>query len=279
MKRTLGGSLDSGRKSKSPAACHEGISGSGDVRPTIRSAAVAINPSVEKALSTKRLDAYRQHSSTEAEAWALYRWNIEVSAAVLPMAADLEVTRRNTIHDLMAARFGREDWWASPTLLLDDVTNEMLTEVVRKYRKKLARGTVGPGRVVADTMLGLWVHLLSRGGHSALGRSVNYEARLWRPTLRFGFSTGTNSPAGQERRPPRAEVHRRALMFQRLRNRAVHHEPLFKGIIIPGSNTLMPLDEVWERSIELLGWMCPDLAALHRESGDFAAVLARRPAP
>ena len=37
-----------------------------------------------------------------------------------PNAADLEVTRRNTIHDLMAARFGREDWWASPTLLLDD---------------------------------------------------------------------------------------------------------------------------------------------------------------
>lgn len=240
---------------------------------------MVINPSVEQALSTKRLDAYRQHSSTDADAWALYRWNTEVSAAVLPMAADLEVTLRNTIHELMADRFGREDWWASSTLLLDDVTSEMLTEVVRKHQKKLARGTVGPGRVIADTTLGLWVHLLSRGGHSALGRSVNYEPRLWRPTLRFGFSTGAKSRPGQERRPPRSEVHRRALMFQRLRNRAVHHEPLFKGIIIPGSNTLIPLDEVWERSTELLGWMCPDLAALHRESDDFAAVLARRPAP
>ncbi len=195
------------------------------------------------------------------------------------MAADLEVTLRNTMHALPADRFGREDWWASPTLLLDDVTNEMLAGVVPKHQRKIAKGTVSPGRVIADTTLGLWVHLLSRGGHSALGRSVNYEPRLWRPTLRFGFRTGAISPSGQERRPPRSEVHRRALVFQRLRNRAVHHEPLFKGIIIPGSNTLMPLDEVWERSIELLGWMCPDLAALHSESGDFAAVLARRPAP
>ena len=240
---------------------------------------MAINSSVEKALSTKRLDAYRQHSSTDAEAWALYRWNIEVSAAVLPMAADLEVTLRNTIHELMADRFGREDWWASPALLLDDVTNEMLTGVVRKHQKKIAKGTVSPSRVVADATLGVWVHLLSRGGHSALGRSVSYEPRLWRPTLRFGFSTGAKTPSGQERRPARSEVHQRAFMVQLLRNRAVHHEPLFKGIIIPGSNTLMPLDEVWKRSIELLGWMCPDLAQLHRQSGDFQAVLVRRPVP
>ena len=238
---------------------------------------MAINPSVEKALSTKRLDAYRQHSSTEDGARALYRWNTEVSAAVLPMAADLEVTLRNTIHELMADRFEREDWWASPTLLFDDVTNQMLTDVVRKHQKKLASGTVGPGRVIADTTLGVWIHLLSRGGHSALDRSVDYETRLWRPTLRFGFSTGTRTPSGRERRPARSEVHRRALMFQRLRNRAVHHEPLFKGVIVPGTNRLMPLNAVWEQSIELLEWMCPDLAALHREADGFTAALDRRP--
>lgn len=240
---------------------------------------MAINPSVEKALSTKRLDAYRQQTSTEEQAWELYRWNAELAAATLPMAADLEVVLRNTIHDLMTARFGREDWWASPALLLDDVTNEMLTSVVRNYQKKIAKGTVSPSRVVADTTLGLWVHLLSRGGHSALGRAVNYEPRLWRPTLRFGFSTGAKSPSGQERRPPRSEVHQRALMFQRLRNRAVHHEPLFKGIIVPGTGKRLQLDEVWQQSTELLGWMCPELAAMHRQSADFMSVLARRPIP
>ena len=238
---------------------------------------MAINSSVEKALSTKRLDAYRLHATTDDDAWALYRWNIQASAAVLAFAADLEITLRNSIHDRLTDRFGREDWWASPVLLLDDVTNEMLTEVVRRYQKKLARGTVSSGRVVADTTLGVWVHLLSRGGHSALGRTVDYEAKLWRPTLRFGFSKGTRTRSGRERRPNRSDVHRRAQTFQRLRNRAVHHEPLFKGITAPGSNELIPLQEVWEQSVELLGWMCPDLAAMHRQSDEFVAVLARQP--
>lgn len=257
----------------------KGISETGDVGSTIRSAAVAINPNVEGALSTKRFDAYRQHASTEDAAWALYRWNIEVSAAVLLMAPDLEVTLRNTIHNQMTQRFGREDWWAAPNLLLDDVTSAMLIDVVRKYRQKLAKGTVSPSRVIADTTLGVWVNLLGRGRNSALGRPVDYEARLWRPTLRFGFATGTQTPSGRERRPTRSEVHRRAQVFQRLRNRAVHHEPLFKGIVVPGTNDVLQLDEVWEQSIELLGWMCPELATLHRDSGEFAAVLARRPAP
>lgn len=50
-------------------------------------------------------------------------------------------------------------------------------------------------------------------------------------------------------------------MFQRIRNRAVHHEPRFEGVIVPKTNRFMPLSEVWEQSIELLEWMCQDLAA------------------
>ena len=67
-------------------------------------------------------------------------------------------------------------------------------------------------------------------------------------------------------------------MFQRLRNRAIHHESLFKGVIVPGTNRLMPLNAVREQIIELLEWMCPDLAALHREADGFTAALDRRPA-
>ncbi len=61
---------------------------------------------------------------------ALYRWSIHLAAAVAPLAADLEVTLRNTSHDRRPDHFDRPDWWASTSLLLDDVTAEMLTEVV-----------------------------------------------------------------------------------------------------------------------------------------------------
>ena len=235
------------------------------------------NHRIEKAVSTSRLAPYRAQASSLKNAWALYRWNIELSAAVAPLAADLEVTLRNTIHDQLAAYFGRTDWWAANTLHLDDTTNAMLTEVVKKYQKKIAQGTVGPGRVVADATLGIWVQLLSRGGHSALGRSIDYETRLWRPALRFGFSTGTFTPSGRLRRPARADVHRRAAQFQRLRNRAAHHEPILNGIRPTGTDTPVPLMDVWAQSVELLAWMCPDLAELHQTNGTLPELLLNRP--
>ena len=230
-------------------------------------------------ISSARLSTYRTHTSSDDHAWALYRWNTELAAAVAAMAADLEVTLRNTLHNCLTGHFRRPDWWASTSLLLHDVTAEMLTNVVRKHQKKIARGTVGPGKVVADTTLGVWVHLLGRGGHSALGRVIDYETKLWRPALRFGFSTGTFTPSGRERRPARADVHSRAALFWKLRNRAAHHEPMIDGIPAPGTGTRIPLAEVWERSIELLSWMSPDLAIWHRTDARLPNTLAQRPNP
>ena len=85
-----------------------------------------------------------------------------------------------------------------------------LRVVVKRYRKRIEAAAIGPGNVVAGTTLGVWVNLLSLGGHDSLGRAVNYEERLWRPALRFGFSLGTFTKSGRERRPRRDEVHSRA---------------------------------------------------------------------
>ena len=153
----------------------------------------------------------------------------------------------------------------------------MLTEVVRRHQKEIAEGKVGPGKVIADTALGVWVHLLGRGGHSALGRAVDYETRLWRPALRFGFSRGTFTLAGRQRRPTRADVHYCAALFQRLRNRAAHHEPICNGVQALGSTAVIAVGDEWEQSLELLAWMSPDLADLHIEQSAMADLLQNRP--
>lgn len=121
--------------------------------------------------------------------------------------------------------------------VLDDTTSETLAEVVRRHKKQLAKGAIGPGKVIAALMLGTWVMLLSRGGTSALGRAIDYETNLWRPALRFGFATGTFTSTGRARRPTRGAVHQRASNLQRLRNRAAHHEPIFDGIRLAGRQT------------------------------------------
>lgn len=238
---------------------------------------MAFNPGYEPAVSTARLATYRAIARDDDHAWALYRWSIDLAAAFTPLACDVEVTLRNTVHDRLTAHFGRDDWWASTDLVLDDITSETLAEVVRRHKKQLAKGTIGPGKIVADLMLGTWVMLLSRGGTSALGRAIDYEANLWRPALRFGFATGSFTPTGRARRPTRDAVHLRASNLQRLRNRAAHHEPIFNGIKVAGTTTWVDLRTVWQESVELLRWMAPDLAALQEVNPTVPTLLAARP--
>ena len=126
-------------------------------------------------------------------------------------------------------------------------------------------------------MFGAWVMLLGKGGRSALGRSIDYEANLWRPTLRFAFATGTTTRTGRPRRPSQEQVHRRAANLQRLRNRVAHHEPIFNGIKAPGTNRIVPLLVVWDETVELLEWLCPDLAEVHRVERRVPDLVARRP--
>ncbi len=238
---------------------------------------MGFNQNLERAISAPRMSTYRKVASNDDHAWALYRWNVELSAAVAPLAADLEVALRNAIHERLCVRFGREDWWASRDLLLDDITAKMLAKVVQKHHKDIVADKVGPGKVVADATLGVWVNLLGRGGHSALGRTVDYETRLWRPALRFAFSIGTFTKSGRERRPARAQVHSRAVLFQRLRNRIAHHEPILNGIRHPVTNDWVALVDVWENVVELLGWMSTDLSQLHRNNNLLIQVHNLRP--
>lgn len=232
------------------------------------------NSDIERAISPSRMSTYRDHASDDEGAWKLYRWNVELSSSLVPLVADIEVTLRNTLNDRLAVHFDRDDWWTTPSLVLDDQTVGMLGKIVKKHQKQMTAGSVGPGKVVAGTTLGVWVNLLGRGGHSALGRAIDYEAKLWRPALRFGFSKGTYARTGRERRPTRDDVHRRASELQVLRNRLAHHEPIFNGL---RRDRPVPLLETWKHSVELLEWMCPDLATLHRAENRTPKIFGQGP--
>lgn len=58
-------------------------------------------------------------ASDEDHAGALYRWNIELTAALTPLAGDVEITLRNAIHDQLATHLGAASLSAPPSQLLD----------------------------------------------------------------------------------------------------------------------------------------------------------------
>lgn len=238
---------------------------------------MVFNPALERHVSTARFETYRAIALDNNHAWDLYRWNQHLVAALSPLGCDLEVTLRNAIHEQLSVKFGRADWWAHNSLVLDDATARAMTSVVKKHQHAISRGNAGPGKVVAELTLGTWVQILGRGGKSELGRSVDYERQLWKPALRLGFETGSLTNKGRVRRPTRVAVHDRASNFHRLRNRCAHHEPIFDGILAVGTRTTVPLIDIWAGAIELLGWMSPDLAAYHRQQNALPAIIRSRP--
>ena len=240
--------------------------------------------SLERALSPERFGPYLADADGDFElAWRFYQWNLRLVGALMPLISDVEVTLRNTIHRQLTDHFGTPQWWTSPKLLLDDNSREMISEVVQKHRKKLERRSEGPGRVVADLTFGVWVNLLSKGATTARQQPVKYDENLWRKTLMHGFRVGKETNArGSPKRPIRRHVHRAAANLQALRNAAVHHRKISDGIRQPGSPPdapRIPLAKIVESSIELLGWMNPDLANLHRAPTPLTQELANRPAP
>ena len=235
------------------------------------------NTSFETAISVPRFAVYKRIAGNDQKAWDLYRWNLDLVSSLGPLSCDFEVALRNTIHNQLSNHFGREDWWASNSLILDDATHRAIAQIVRKHQKKIAAQRVGPGKVVADLMLGTWVMILGRGGASDIGRTVNYDTQLWLPALRKGFAIGTLTPKGRIRRPARNLAHLRASNFRTLRNRSAHHEPIFDGILQDGTSTRISLADVRDQTIEMLSWMSPDLAAVHAADSNFANVRANRP--
>ena len=258
----------------------EGIGGSGECNHYIVTSLENFNTSLERALSPERFTSYRTIGNDDDHAWALYRWNLDLAAATGPILSDFEVTLRNTLHRELARHLGRDDWWTVSRLRLDQSTQESLAAVTQRHRKKLAKGSVGPGRVIADLTLGTWVQLLSKGGVTSIGQQVDYETRLWRPALRNGFDTGETNSRGAPKRPTRKEVHRRAENMQQLRNAVAHHRRISEGIRRFRSSEnepRVPLLTVLDEATELLGWMCPELAELHRSSDTISELLNHPP--
>lgn len=240
--------------------------------------------SLERALSPERLGPYLADADGDFElAWEFYRWNLRLTGVLMPLISDVEVTLRNTIHRQLTAHLDTQQWWTSPRLLLDDNSREMISDVVQKHRKKLEKGSEGPGRVVADLTFGVWVNLLSKGATTARQQPVNYHENLWRKALMHGFRIGDETNArGSPKRPMRRHVHQAAANLQALRNAAVHHRKISDGIRQPGTPPevpRIPLAKIVESSIELLGWMNPDLANLHRGPTTLTRELGNRPAP
>lgn len=196
-------------------------------------------------LSSERVDALKRITGSEKDAIELHHEMLLVSAALMPLAALLEIAIRNAVCDQLRSLFGAPNWLTSPPppfvwrgeesdslrratrhaqramyakksqrekRALDDVAfpqglpPNLSHEQRAKERQKAI--SITQGQLIAQLSLFFWKRLFSS----------DYQATLWDRSLKRIFPDKTV-------RRPIVAGHLEAVY--QARNRIAHHEPLY----------------------------------------------------
>src|SRR5207302_968172 len=167
--------------------------------------------SLIKSVSEQRLAPYYKDKDESPElALARYAWNITLCEALYPALNVVEVVLRNNLHAALMTLYG-EEWYCLPHFLRDaevrqieDAKNEIVKE------KKACT----PGHILAGLSYGFCVTLLGR----------HYEQKIFH---RLAQAILPNMPTTlRKRKHIASRLHK--VRFS-LRNRAFHHEPIWKN--------------------------------------------------
>ena len=206
-------------------------------------------------LSSERLTSYMNATGQNVEAaFALYGWNMRASASVMMATGMVEVIVRNaldrSLRDWAKVR-GSENWLEVAPLDLRGAGD------IVKARQRATRNGRDPevhGKVVAELTFGFWRYLVAS----------RYLTALWIPALSSAFGFGPED-VGLRRR--HVESHLKRLML--VRNRAAHHEPIFRR----------DLTHDHMAALQIASWVDPVAAQWIDQVSDLRATHASRPLP
>ncbi|WP_181321871.1 hypothetical protein [Trinickia symbiotica] len=196
-------------------------------------------------LSGERLGTFLTLAGSPRSAIALHQQTLQVAGSLMCVTAVVEIALRNTICDMLAAHFGRDDWLRSPPApfiwreqektrigeavasaqraayakldtaqkhAIDDrlFRNGVPVALSHERHAKIRQQSlaVSNGQVIAQLTLFFWKRLFS----------TEYESVLWRPVLKRVFPDKTLR---------RADVAVELERIYQTRNRIAHHEPVY----------------------------------------------------
>ncbi len=216
-----------------------------------------------RALSNERLHEYRRRQSdTALQRLGYYAWNIALCESLYPALHLCEVTLRNSLFEVLRREYPVVPRGTRVTCWLDDGTRVLTPEHAdrvaagkRKLLERLrgSRVPFTPGRLVAELSFGFWTYLFD----SEYGYVSPKTPGLW-PRLLEDVFPNLPDPQAVPRR--RAEFASRFAEILRLRNRAFHHEPLWRE---------PDLDRKHAMVVETIEWMNPSAARALKEFDRF----------
>ena len=197
---------------------------------------------LEQFISQPRLDRFLVSCANSQErALKLYAANLIVSQAFYPVMNLLETFLRNTINAKLAIHFNDAAWIINqkagfmnhPSLS----PNYWIQEQIKKAEKS-TRGTITPGKIVAEQTFGFWTSL--------------FEPRHYKLISGYTIHCFPNKPVHINR----AYIANSLKRIREFRNRIYHNEAVcFHNITIDFTHALCIKKEIYQ----LLEWMDYDL--------------------
>jgi hypothetical protein len=230
---------------------------------------------LDRSITPIRMSTYLT-AAGQNQTWArnLYRWDRELSVAVLGDLAILEVALRNAMNEKLSAKWGPQ-WYASPDVPLDDRSEQALATAYARVK-----GNKSSGRIVASCMFGFWRGLLDKGGHIGKGpRKIrcDYERVLWRGVLDKAFPGGRAEAKKDGIRWDRRYALSVVSRINELRNRVAHHESLINGFPLPGQHHRVTAKEAHADCMRLAAMLDRDLHSLLAVTSRVPGLLANKP--
>lgn len=230
--------------------------------------------------SSVRLSSYRIFFSVNDEsAFAIYKWNEEVSSRIMQLVGVIEVILRNRIHsamsfELQSGRIGTKDnndWFNR--IKISSTTQRKLDKELRNKNKTLKSPPPTPNFVVSKMTYGFWPNILK------VEQKLDTSRFEWEnvfPVIFPGLPKQSNTYWKTIRN--RESVIARCFSVGDLRNRVAHFEPIWKfgpeveekipkpnvnpAIINPKPKNkpeaIARLSMEVGRAIELLKWLSPN---------------------
>jgi hypothetical protein len=204
------------------------------------------------AISPARFSTYERLSNFDnRRAVTLYLWNARIAEAFYFPLQTNEVLLRNAVAKALAQVYGSK-WPFSPGFQksLPDKLRGIFIAALTPLVSRIGQDSVTTGDVIAALTYGFWVALLT----------ARHQTRIWTPHFRLSFP---GAPAGIAR----DLVHKEADRLRDLRNRIAHHEPVIRR----------DLAGDYQRTINLISWVCPETASWVIEHSHVIGMIAQRP--
>jgi hypothetical protein len=202
---------------------------------------------LERLVSKPRLERYRPPNRDDLETAVAYLWNVALSEALLQGLSAVEVGLRNSIHNVLTAHAGTDMWfWAILESQELKTINDTWLTLAKRHKQPPTSG-----KIVAELTFGFWPLLFGDRYHSLWW---NNSAALLKAVF---LHTPPGLPPARALTPRR--INERVETFKDLRNRVMHHEPIYFGLTRLNLAPI-PLPQLHAEMVEMLNWIDPQLA-------------------